>query len=146
MRRHLAIGAAAGVVFFAGSVAAASDGALEISSACIATGCFAGDTPGFPVETQAGKRYILTNDLTLPSANTDGINLATSATLDLNGFALVGPATCTGSPAVCVGSGSGNGIITAAGATARSFAAVASSATGSRASRSRLAAARRARW
>lgn len=97
----------------------AADGALEIHASCVATGCVPGDTPGFPVTTEAGKKYVLTSDLTLPSANTDGIVVADSATLDLNGFAVVGPWSCTGGPPVCTGSGNGFGIVAFARSTVR---------------------------
>ena len=73
-------------------MAHAGDGRLEINQACVATGCFAGDTPGFPIQTRSGKKYAFTSDVTLPAANgIDGVTLASSATLDLNGFSLSGP-------------------------------------------------------
>jgi hypothetical protein len=119
MRRRVTTCVATSLILLATCVAVANDGALEINAACIATGCFPGDAPGLPVQTQAGKHYVMTSDVAVPSANTDGINLAAYATLDMNGFALAGPVTCTGAPAVCAGSGSGIGIITGTGATVR---------------------------
>ena len=89
----------------------ASDGALEINQTCVATGCFPGDSAGFPVNTQPGKKYVLTSDLTLASANTDGVIVADSATLDLNGFAIAGPYACTGVPPACTGTGNGFAIM-----------------------------------
>jgi hypothetical protein len=130
MRRRAATRIAASLVLLVASVATASDGAFEINAACIATGCFPGDAPGLPVQTQAGNHYVMTADIAVPSANADGINLAASATLDMNGFSLEGPVTCTGAPAVCAGSGSGIGIITGTGATVRNGAVRGMGSTG----------------
>jgi hypothetical protein len=99
--------------------ALASDGALEINQACVATGCVPGDAPGLPVGTQSGRHYVLTSDLTLPAANSSGVVLEDFATLDLGGFAIVGPASCSGAPAVCTGTGNGLGVAVGIGATLR---------------------------
>lgn len=104
----------------AGPLAArAGDGRLEIHASCVATGCFAGDAPGFPVETQAGRSYVLTGPLAVPDANTLAVNLAPRAVLDLGGFEIAGPTVCTGTPAVCTGTGTGDGIYAQAHATVR---------------------------
>jgi hypothetical protein len=70
--------------------ALASDGVLEINQACaVNTGCFAGDTPGFPVTITGtgGGSYQLTSNLELSNPNTDGIQILTNnVTLDLGGF------------------------------------------------------------
>lgn len=97
----------------------ASDGALEINQTCVATGCVPGDTAGFPVSTEVGRKYVLTSDLTLASANTDGVVLAEGATLDLNGFAITGPYTCSGTPIACSGSGNGFAIMAFSRSTVR---------------------------
>lgn len=97
----------------------AGEGALEINQACVATGCVPGDAPGFPVTTQTGGRYVLTSDLTLPTAASSGVLLEDFATLDLGGFAIVGPATCSGSPATCTNTGGGIGVVVGAGGTLR---------------------------
>ena len=95
------------------SPAFASDGVLEINQTCaVATGCFAGDTAGFPVTiTTPGTSYRLTSPLTVPNESTDGIVVSTSDVgIDLNNFAILGPVTCSGTPLVCtpaVGTGSG---------------------------------------
>jgi hypothetical protein len=122
----IALGLALGVA----QSAAAGDGALEINQSCVATGCFAGDAPGLPVTTQSGKKYVLTSDLAVATANQDGVSVASSATLDLNGFSIAGPITCTGVPPVCSGSGSGIGVLTAAGATVRNGAVRGMGSTG----------------
>lgn len=88
----------------------AGDGRLEINQSCIATGCFPGDTAGFPVETQEGKSYVLTSSLVVPSLDTRAIWLQDRAVLDLNGFEISGPATCTGNPPACSTPGEGDGV------------------------------------
>jgi parallel beta-helix repeat protein len=98
------------VVGFA-APAFAADGAFEINQTCVAMGCFPGDTPGFPVTTGTNGRYVLTGDLVLESANTDGVVLNEGSTLDLGGFAIQGPISCTGGPPVCTGDGNGFGVL-----------------------------------
>lgn len=94
----------------------AADGVLEINEACVATGCYAGDSPGFPVQTVSGRSHVLTSNLVVPDTNTGAIEGSTGTTIDLNGFSVSGPVTCTrpGSydPTLisCTGSGSGNGV------------------------------------
>jgi hypothetical protein len=88
---------------------AASDGVLEIHQACVATGCFPGDTPGFPVEIKATGSYRLTSDLRLPDENATGIDiLADGASIDLGGFGIFGVTDCgTSGPCSPVGTGLG---------------------------------------
>ena len=91
--------------------ALAVDGVIEINQACaVNDGCGSPDTAGFPVTTAEGKSYRLTSDLMLPDEDTNGVHVSQYSTFDLNGFAIRGPAVCTGSPATCEGTGSGNGI------------------------------------
>jgi len=72
----------------------AADGRLEINAVCAQLGCFAGDPPGYPVAITAPGSYLLTSDLVLP-ADTSGILLqANDVRIDLNGFAVRGPAVC----------------------------------------------------
>ncbi|RIL06542.1 MAG: hypothetical protein DCC71_06435 [Proteobacteria bacterium] len=73
--------------------ALAGDGRIEINQACVAAGCFAGDTPGFPVTLASPGAYVLTSNLTVPAS--DGV-VATVAgvDLDLNGFQITGPGSC----------------------------------------------------
>jgi parallel beta-helix repeat protein len=99
--------------------AQADDGALEINQACVATGCFPGDAAGFPVNTQADEKYVLTSDLVLASADSDGVIVAEGSTLDLNGFAITGPITCSGTPIVCAGDGNGFAIMAFSRSTVR---------------------------
>jgi hypothetical protein len=68
----------------------ATDGVLEINQACATqTGCFSGDTAGFPVTINASGSYRLTSNLTVNDGNSDGLFLTANAiTVDFNGFAL----------------------------------------------------------
>ena len=100
-------------------VAVASDGRLEINQACVAAGCFVGDTPGFPVETQARQSYVLTSGLAVPDANTTAITLNENSALDLNGFTIQGVTTCSASPTLCTNTGSGYGVNAYGGAQIR---------------------------
>lgn len=77
------------VLAFTGPVLAI-DGVLEINQACaVHSGCFAGDTAGFPVTISASGSYRLTGALAVP-ADQHGIVLsADEVTLDLGGFAIV---------------------------------------------------------
>jgi hypothetical protein len=83
--------------------ALAVDGVLEINQACAAqTGCFAGDTAGFPVDIIEAGSYLLTGNLIAPTASTSMIRInADNVTLNLNGFSIIGPTECTGTPTVC---------------------------------------------
>lgn len=93
----------------------ASDGVPEINQTCaVQTGCFSGDTAGFPVtiDGAAGSSYRLTSNLVVPNENTDGISISVDhISIDLAGFEIRGPVVCSGSPIVCTpGTGSGNGV------------------------------------
>ena len=70
-----------------------------------------GDAPGFPVTITQPGSYKLSGNLTVADANTSAIVIAADyVTLDLNGFSIIGPVTCTSSPAVCPAAGLGNGV------------------------------------
>lgn len=75
-----------------------------------------GDAPGFPVHLTDAGSYRLTGNLDVSQqtnpADVSAIVVTSSfVTLDLNGFSLVGPTLCTGSPiSSCAPTGSGNGI------------------------------------
>lgn len=96
------------------SSALAVDGVAEISHVCaVQSGCFAGDTAGYPVtiDGTGGRSYRLTSDLIVPNANTDGIFVSSSGvTIDLNGFEIV-RSGCENSTTNCTpASGSGSGV------------------------------------
>ncbi len=89
----------------------AADGQLEINQACANVGCFAGDGAGLPVSISSPGSYLLTGNLSTADVNATVIAVSgSSVTLDLNGFAVIGPVSCTGKPPVCSASGSGIGV------------------------------------
>lgn len=102
------------VAAIAGS-AGADDGVFEINQTCATlSGCFPTDSAGFPVTLGSG-RYRLTSDLVVASENDTAIRFTNSdVELDLAGFAISGPVSCTGSSGaalVCTPTtGTGNGI------------------------------------
>lgn len=54
------------------------------------------DGPGFPVTISQPGSYRLSSNLTVPSGDTSAIQIAAdNVTLDLNGFAILGPVDCT---------------------------------------------------
>jgi len=110
------------ILLFPAVSAWASDGVLEINEACaLQTGCFSGDSAGLPVTITQPGSYKLTGNLALATVNTTGISIAASdVRLDLNGFAIIGPVTCSeqfnpdpppNSLLQCSGSGTGDAII-----------------------------------
>jgi len=107
------LGACASLVLAGPGLAA--DGVVEINQACATqTGCFAGDAPGFPVTITGAApatSFRLTGDLSVATANDTGILvLRNGVRIDLGGFAIRGPVTCSGLPLVCSASGTGDGI------------------------------------
>ena len=98
--------------------AGAVDGAVEINQACAQVGCFPGDPPGFPVRIVEPGSYRLTSNL-VPTNSLGIIDVFTSnVTIDLNGFAILGPNSCVGGVpgGNCTHSGGGAGIFADAGA------------------------------
>jgi hypothetical protein len=96
-----------------GPSARAVDGVLQIDQDCAAgPGCFAGDTPGFPVSIVASGSYRLTSNLIAPNPNTTVVSITGSGvTLDLNGFMIRGMSSYGGAPtATCGNPGSGEGV------------------------------------
>ncbi len=88
-----------GILVVGGTMA---DGRIEINQASVEA------AGGFPFTITAPGNYALTGDLTVP-AETNGIVIDTNwVTIDLNGFSVIGPASC--SPQSCT-SGSGFGIV-----------------------------------
>ncbi|MEZ4282892.1 MAG: right-handed parallel beta-helix repeat-containing protein [Myxococcota bacterium] len=112
-RRRRGALAVSGAALLAASAAHAVDGVQEINQTCaVQTGCFSGDTAGFPVtiDGTAGRSYRLTSDLVVPDENTDGIRVsAPNTSIDLNGFEIV-RSGCVGATTDCTptaGTGSG---------------------------------------
>jgi hypothetical protein len=103
--------------------ALAADGVIEINQArALAGGVTPGDTAGFPVTISVSGSYRLTGNLDVTGQptpqNVTAISVvagATNVTIDLNGFAIIGPESCSGTPIVCTpGAGGGDGINSAA--------------------------------
>ena len=86
----------------------AADGVIEINQAAIdANG-------GFPYVISEPGSYILTGNLTVPDENTTAIEVrADDVTVDLNGFAIIGPVQCTAEDGSvsCAPEGTGVGVL-----------------------------------
>jgi len=95
------------------TVGHAVDGVILIDqNRALAGNVTPGDAPGFPVSINQPGSYRLSGNLTVSgSVNAIEIN-ASEVTLDLNGFAIVGPTVCTGTGLSCSPIGSGTGIVT----------------------------------
>ena len=80
------------------STAAAVDGVIEINQVkALAGGVTATDTPGFPVTLDAKGSYVLTGNLLVGTTGISAIEVAADeVSVDLNGFLIEGPVTCTG--------------------------------------------------
>jgi hypothetical protein len=74
----------------------AVDGVLLINqSNAIAGNVTPGDTPGFPVSINLPGIYKLSSNLVVPNENTTAIQInVNNVTIDLNGFAILGPNVC----------------------------------------------------
>jgi len=97
----------------------AVDGVILIDQPhALAGGITPGDAPGFPVLITQSGSYRLAGNLTVPDENTIAILIAApSVSIDLNGFSIIGPVICAGSPpnsavACAPSGGSGQGIAT----------------------------------
>ena len=109
--RHFVLAAAVLVAFLPAPVFAQ----VQITQAKANAGNVTpGDAAGFPITISRPGSYILKGNLTVPNENTHGILITTShVTIDLNGFAILGPTDCSGGLQPCARAGSGNGITTA---------------------------------
>lgn len=92
---------------------AGADSAIEIHQACIANGCFNGDSPGLPVEITAPGHYRLTSNLAVTNS-LGGVTVleitSDDVDIDLGGHVIEGNASCIGPGPVCGESGNGIGI------------------------------------
>ncbi len=81
------------------TVAHAAGGMIEINQArALAGGVTASDTAGFPVTLDSRGSYRLSSNLTRPD-NGNAISIsADDVSLDLGGFTIAGPVTCSGAP------------------------------------------------
>ncbi len=102
------------------SSAHAAEGRIEISQVCAENfGCASGDTAGFPITISQSGSYVLTSDLVVGNADTTAIEVSSGVKhveIDLNGFSIQGPVTCTSTS--CDSTGSGMGINSQADGTA----------------------------
>ncbi len=100
------------VFLVAARIASAAEGQIEINALrAAAGGVTAGDDPGYPAEINAPGSYLLTSDLVAPDVLTTLIVVdASHVTIDLGGYALVGPVGCISSPANCDPIGTAVGI------------------------------------
>jgi parallel beta-helix repeat protein len=95
----------------------AADGVVLIDQKAVTNGKVTeGDTPGFPVTISEPGSYRLNSNLVVPDVATTAIQItADNVTLDLGGFSIIGPNTCTPNPVQCTYSGaSGIGVVAAA--------------------------------
>ena len=112
--RNVALVLALGLGLAAPGVAV--DGVIEINQAkALAGGVTPSDTPGFPVTIDQSGSYRLTGDLDLSSvaSSTNAIRVTgiRDASIDFNGFFIIGPNSCSGGkPVVCTFTGGGKGI------------------------------------
>jgi len=92
-------------VILAAAPAFAVDGVILIDqNRALAGGVTPGDSPGFPVVITTSGSFRLSGNLVVSDVNTTAISITTGAsavTIDLNGFSIVGPVTCSISPTVC---------------------------------------------
>jgi len=117
MRKNVQILRLSMAVAFAGGItmpAWAVDGVILIDqNKAIAGSVTPGDTPGFPVSINQPGSYKLTGNLTVPNASTTAVEInASHVTLDLNGFAILGPTDCSAGLDPCANAGVGRGITT----------------------------------
>ncbi len=75
----------------------AANGVYAINTLCALTGCFTGDAPGLPITITLPGSYKLTSNLVSNNQSVNVIEIfSDNTTLDLNGFAIIGPKSCTG--------------------------------------------------
>jgi hypothetical protein len=76
----------------------AANGVFAINQVCKDFGCFPSDsTAGFPITISIPGSYILTSNLVSTSNSNSVIQIfSNDVTIDLNGFSIIGPRTCTG--------------------------------------------------
>ena len=75
----------------------ADNGVYTLNSTCITFGCFMGDSSGLPITIDNPGSYKLTSDIVSANITTNVIKInSDNVTIDLNGFSIIGPRTCTG--------------------------------------------------
>jgi hypothetical protein len=76
----------------------AGNGIIDINATCASSSCFPGDNvSGFPVTITESGTYQLTSNLVSTVTDLNVIEIfVDNVTINLNGFAIIGPKTCTG--------------------------------------------------
>ena len=90
----------------------APDGAILITQDTVLGFALPGDAQGFPITITQPGSYRLASNIVVPDANTTAIVItANHVTLDLGGFAILGPTVCAGTPVTnCSPTGNGVGV------------------------------------
>jgi len=111
VRTHVAMGILAILLSGFPRIVDASGGMIEINQvSALAGNVTPGDTPGFPVTISQSGSYVLTGNLIIADAATSAISItADRVSLDLAGFGILGPVTCSGGEN-CSAVGPGNGV------------------------------------
>jgi len=114
---RIAVGVLALVAIAAGSSARAQ--ATIDQNKAVNGSITPGDAPGFPITLSQRGSYKLTGNLVVPPATGAILITASDVSIDLNGFTITGPNTCTGYGATvsCAASGPTKGIEAAVGVT-----------------------------
>jgi hypothetical protein len=112
-RLTIALAALIGVVLFGAPRAGAIDGVVDLNQARALLGQLSeSDTAGFPITISKPGSYRLTSNLVVENAFTDAIAVqANDVTIDLNGFSIVGPTSCSEPPVLCTPTGIGVGVL-----------------------------------
>ncbi|MFK7894592.1 MAG: right-handed parallel beta-helix repeat-containing protein [Myxococcota bacterium] len=124
MRSHpiytAALRALALLMTLAPAAASAIDGVSEINQTCaVLTGCFTGDTAGFPVTITTQGSYRLTSNLVVPDEDTTGILYSVSnVAIDLNHFGII-RSDCQSNASCPAFFGAGSGIRTSSATNTR---------------------------
>jgi hypothetical protein len=120
MKRAIVAGLVVVMMMCLGGTAFAYSDVKPIYLYAIEMGGFTpGDAPGFPLTISQPGSYRLVENITVPNSSTTAIEVtADNVTIDLNGFAIFGPVSCTacvGNAAsmVCSPTGAGRGISSA---------------------------------
>jgi hypothetical protein len=112
------VAGALGALLSASGAANAGDGRIEINQAAATAGSVTpGDAPGFPVTISEPGSFRLTGNLLVSSASTAISIEAQNVSLDLGGFSVAGPNSCSGYPTnTCTTTGGNAGIVANANA------------------------------
>ena len=92
------------------NLALAVDGSYQINATCASVGCFAGDSAGYPVTITQPGTYELVGDLVIADQVNNAIVVqANNVTIEMNGYRIIGPVSCSGQPTNCAPATTGGG-------------------------------------